>query len=126
MLSQDGVVKLADFGVSGELVQSMALTFTGTSMYMAVSRIPLLARVVVVDISQPERITGNEYSIRSDVWSMGISLLELAQNRFPFPNELPPIELMVLITKGEVRTYRNRNNTSSRVYSPRVWKMKLV
>jgi mitogen-activated protein kinase kinase len=84
LLSQDGIVKLADFGVSGELVQSMALTFTGTSMYMA-----------------PERITGNEYSIRSDVWSMGISLLELAQNRFPFPNELPPIELMVLITRGE-------------------------
>lgn len=84
LLSQDGVIKLCDFGVSGELVNSLAGTFTGTSMYMA-----------------PERISGNEYSIRSDVWSMGISLLELAQNRFPFPNELPPIELMMHITQGD-------------------------
>lgn len=30
-------MKLSDFGVSGELVNSMALTFTGTSLYMAVS-----------------------------------------------------------------------------------------
>lgn len=82
---------------------------------------------MVADIIQPERITGNEYSIRSDVWSMGISLLELAQNRFPFPNELPPIELMVLITKGEVRTLHTAgDNTLSRVHSPRCWKMKLV
>jgi hypothetical protein len=29
-------VKLCDFGVSGELVSSLAGTFTGTSYYMAV------------------------------------------------------------------------------------------
>jgi len=29
-------------------------------------------------------------------------LLELVQNRFPFPNDLPPIELMMYITQGEV------------------------
>lgn len=52
---------------------------------------------------QPERISGDEYTIRSDVWSTGISLLELVQNRFPFPNDLPPIELMMYITAGEVR-----------------------
>jgi mitogen-activated protein kinase kinase len=37
LLSTDGVVKLCDFGVSGELVNSLAGTFTGTSFYMAVS-----------------------------------------------------------------------------------------
>ena len=30
-------------------------------------------------------------------------MLELVQNRFPFPNDLPPIELMMYITTGEVR-----------------------
>jgi mitogen-activated protein kinase kinase len=30
-------VKLCDFGVSGELIGSVAGTFTGTSLYMAVS-----------------------------------------------------------------------------------------
>ncbi|KAG6819739.1 hypothetical protein H0H93_009130 [Arthromyces matolae] len=84
LLSREGVVKLCDFGVSGELVDSLAGTFTGTSFYMA-----------------PERICGHEYTIRSDVWSTGISLLELVQNRFPFPNDLPPIELMMYITTAE-------------------------
>ncbi|KAG5648623.1 hypothetical protein DXG03_003234 [Asterophora parasitica] len=37
LLSREGVVKLCDFGVSGELVDSLAGTFTGTSFYMAVS-----------------------------------------------------------------------------------------
>lgn len=36
------------------------------------------------------------------MWSTGITLLELVQNRFPFPNDLPPIELMVFITQNEV------------------------
>lgn len=84
LISEDGVVKLCDFGVSGELVDSLAGTFTGTSFYMA-----------------PERIQGREYTIRSDVWSTGITLLELVQNRFPFPNDLPPIELMMYITTAE-------------------------
>ena len=37
LLSRDGVVKLCDFGVSGELIGSVVDTFTGTSLYMAVS-----------------------------------------------------------------------------------------
>ncbi|KDQ53463.1 hypothetical protein JAAARDRAFT_136776 [Jaapia argillacea MUCL 33604] len=84
LLSKQGIVKLCDFGVSGELVNSLAGTFTGTSFYMA-----------------PERICGNEYTIRSDVWSTGISLLELVQNKFPFPSDLPPIELMMYITQSD-------------------------
>lgn len=37
LLNRKGVVKLCDFGVAGELVQSHANTFTGTKFYMAVS-----------------------------------------------------------------------------------------
>ena len=51
---------------------------------------------------QPERLSGLEYSIRADVWSTGLSLLELVQNHFPFSNDLPPIELMIHITQSEV------------------------
>lgn len=32
----------------------------------------------------PERITGDLYKIHSDIWSLGISLLEMALGRFPF------------------------------------------
>lgn len=55
--------------------------------------------------TQPERISGKEYSIRADVWSTGITLLELVQNRYPFPEDLTSIELLVYITQGEVRTH---------------------
>jgi mitogen-activated protein kinase kinase len=69
LLCRDGQVKLCDFGVSGEFgTKGDANTFIGTSYYMA-----------------PERITGQRYTITSDVWSMGVTLLEVAQNRFPFP-----------------------------------------
>ncbi|KAA1472785.1 kinase-like protein [Dentipellis sp. KUC8613] len=84
LMSRKGTVKLCDFGVSGELVESHADTFTGTRVYMA-----------------PERITGHEYSIRADVWSTGLSILELAQNRFPFPRDLSVIDLVVHVSQSE-------------------------
>lgn len=69
LLGRNGEVKLCDFGVSGEFgTKGDANTFIGTSYYMA-----------------PERITGQSYTITSDVWSLGVTLLEVAQHRFPFP-----------------------------------------
>lgn len=67
LVNHFGNIKLCDFGVSGELVNSVAATFVGTSTYMA-----------------PERISGSPYSIKSDVWSFGLTLMELAIARFPF------------------------------------------
>ena len=32
----------------------------------------------------PERIQGAKYSVKSDVWSVGLTLMELAIGRFPF------------------------------------------
>ncbi|SCW03385.1 LAFE_0G09252g1_1 [Lachancea fermentati] len=85
LLNEAGQVKLCDFGVSGEAVNSLATTFTGTSYYMA-----------------PERIQGQPYSVTSDVWSLGLTLLEVAQGQFPFNSDkmaanMPPIELLMLI-----------------------------
>lgn len=53
-------------------------------------------------LSQPERITGTEYTICADVWSTGLTILELVQNRFPFPGDLGPLELIMHITASEV------------------------
>ncbi|KAF9462828.1 kinase-like domain-containing protein [Collybia nuda] len=72
LCNSQGEIKLCDFGVSGELINSIANTFVGTSVYMS-----------------PERIQGAEYSIKSDVWSLGISLIELALGRFPFSESDP-------------------------------------
>lgn len=37
---------------------------------------------------QPERIQGAQYTVKSDVWSLGISLIELALGRFPFSDSV--------------------------------------
>ncbi|KAL5353815.1 MAP kinase kinase (MEK) [Pseudogymnoascus australis] len=67
LVNSRGFIKLCDFGVSGELVNSVADTFVGTSTYMA-----------------PERIQGEKYTVKSDVWSFGLSIMELAIGKFPF------------------------------------------
>ncbi|GAA5863216.1 hypothetical protein JCM3774_000815 [Rhodotorula dairenensis] len=89
LVTRDGLIKLCDFGVSGELVDSLAGTFVGTTYYLS-----------------PERIRGAQYSINSDVWSMAVTVLEVALNRFPFPGpgEAPlngPIELLTYLMKME-------------------------
>lgn len=70
LVNSRGNIKLCDFGVSGELINSIADTFVGTSTYMS-----------------PERIKGAKYSVKSDVWSLGLTLLELAIGRFPFDTD---------------------------------------
>jgi mitogen-activated protein kinase kinase len=70
LVNSRGQIKLCDFGVSGELVGSVADTFVGTGTYMA-----------------PERIQGAQYTIKSDVWSFGLTLMELAIGKFPFASD---------------------------------------
>lgn len=67
LVNSRGGIKLCDFGVSGELINSIADTFVGTSTYMA-----------------PERIQGEKYTVKSDVWSFGLTIMELAIGKFPF------------------------------------------
>jgi len=83
LLDSEGNIKLCDFGVSGVVVNSLATTFTGTSYYMA-----------------PERIQGHPYSVTSDIWSLGLTLLEVAMGKFPFDMDTTntsPIEVLTLI-----------------------------
>ena len=67
LINSKGQIKLCDFGVSSELDNSVADTFVGTGTYMA-----------------PERIQGSPYTVKSDVWSVGLTLMELAIGKFPF------------------------------------------
>ena len=54
---------------------------------------------------QPERIdpSGNpsQYDIRSDVWSLGISLLELATLKFPYSTWGTPFEQLKQVVKDD-------------------------
>lgn len=56
---------------------------------------------------QPERIQGRPYTIKADVWSLGLTLHEVAHLRFPFPPEgesqsVAPIELLSYIVTAPV------------------------
>lgn len=84
LFNSEGQIKICDFGVSGELINSIANTFVGTSTYMSVCSLSHYVYFYTHHIIQPERIQGAQYTVKSDVWSLGISLIELALGRFPF------------------------------------------
>jgi mitogen-activated protein kinase kinase len=80
LVNTRGQVKICDFGVSGNLVASIAKTNIGCQSYMA-----------------PERISGGgmaqagagggTYSVQSDIWSLGLTIIECALGRYPYPPE---------------------------------------
>ena len=74
LVDMAGNIKIADFGVSGNLAHTLAtcVSWVGTVHYMS-----------------PERISGASYSYDSDVWSLGITLLELAIDAFPYLKSVP-------------------------------------
>lgn len=80
--AERGCFKICDFGISGRLVNSKARTRgAGCAAYMA-----------------PERILPCDgYDIRADVWSMGITLVELATGAFPYRNCASEFEVLTRI-----------------------------
>ena len=88
LLDKTGAIKLCDFGISGQLVDSIAKTRdAGCRPYMAPERI------------DPQRARG--YDVRSDVWSLGITLIELATGRFPYPKWNSVFEQLTQVVHGD-------------------------
>ena len=69
LISNDGSVKLADFGYSTQLTveQGVRQTTVGTPSWMA-----------------PELIVGLEYSLGVDIWSLGIVAIETVRGEPPY------------------------------------------
>eukprot|EP01018_Ginkgo_biloba_P002783 Gb_09899 [translate_table: standard] len=82
LVNHKGEVKITDFGVSAMLANSMGQrdTFVGTYNYMSHTAIT----IAVVSVFQPERISGSTYGYSSDIWSLGLVVLECAIGRFPY------------------------------------------
>lgn len=81
LINTRGQVKICDFGVSGNLVASIAKTNIGCQSYMA-----------------PERISGGAfmqsgasdgtYSVQSDIWSLGLTIIECGMGQYPYPPDV--------------------------------------
>lgn len=82
LVNSRGQVKICDFGVSGNLVASIAKTNIGCQSYMAPERI--YGGGVAQAGANPG---GGTYSVQSDIWSLGLTIIECALGRYPYPPE---------------------------------------
>uniref|UniRef100_A0A8C5CCQ3 non-specific serine/threonine protein kinase n=1 Tax=Gadus morhua TaxID=8049 RepID=A0A8C5CCQ3_GADMO len=93
LLSINGDVKLADFGVSAKNTKTLQRrdSFIGTPYWMA-------PEVVMCETSKDR-----PYDYKADIWSLGVTLIELAQVEPP-NHEMNPMRVLLKIAKAEPPT----------------------
>eukprot|EP01103_Thecamoeba_quadrilineata_P000293 TRINITY_DN10248_c0_g1_i1.p1 TRINITY_DN10248_c0_g1~~TRINITY_DN10248_c0_g1_i1.p1 ORF type:complete len:478 (+),score=65.25 TRINITY_DN10248_c0_g1_i1:40-1473(+) len=83
LLSESGEVKIADFGVSSQLgALNHANTIIGTPLFMS-----------------PEVLDGQKYDYSADIWSLGITVIEMSDGTPPHSGE-NLMRSMMLIASG--------------------------
>ncbi|CAH8484213.1 unnamed protein product [Schistosoma bovis] len=107
LLTDNAEVKLVDFGVSAQLDKTFGKrnTFIGTPYWMAPE---------VIHCEQDSSCT---YDARSDIWSLGITALEMAEGRPPLC-EMHPMRALFLIMRNSPPRLKQSPN-GSRHWTPR-------
>ncbi|XP_022648637.1 dual specificity mitogen-activated protein kinase kinase 4-like isoform X2 [Varroa destructor] len=100
LLNRKGEIKMCDFGISGRLIDSIAKTRdAGCQAYMAPERI------------DPTK-AAHGYDVRSDVWSLGITLIEVSLGRFPYPEFKTVFEQLNCVVSGDPPRLRDSDGFS--------------
>ncbi len=86
LLADDGTVKVSDFGIAKAAFNGKDITTTGS----------LLGTVTYIS---PEHARGEEPDERSDIYSLGVVLYELATGRVPFSAETPVATAMLHVNE---------------------------
>ncbi|KAG9351313.1 hypothetical protein JZ751_022559 [Albula glossodonta] len=101
LLTLEGDIKLADFGVSAKNTKTLQRrdSFIGTPYWMA------------PEVVMCETMKDAPYDYKADIWSLGITLIELAQIEPPH-HELNPMRVLLKIAKSEPPTLERPGNWS--------------
>lgn len=96
LVGSNGDCKIADFGFAANLTseQSKRTSVVGTPYWMA-----------------PELIRGMNYDDKVDIWSLGITILEMTDGEPPLLRE-PPLRALLLITINDPPTVRDPSKWS--------------
>lgn len=119
LVNTSGQIKLCDFGVSGELEKSLAKTNIGCQSYMAPERIDPQQQAAPPPGGGP----AGTYTVAADVWSLGLSMVEIAKGGYPYPPETysDVFAQLQAIVWGDPPTLPRRAGEEEGTLSPEEW-----
>lgn len=95
LVNSEGEIKISDLGICGKVNGTMdqKTTFVGTTIYMS-----------------PERLMGESYTMKTDIWSLGLLLIEFSEGKHPIQQTANFFETLNKIANFKIPPLKNVNS----------------